>query len=243
MSNAAKAARLEELASRLENGECSPEEFQEALADYCMGIEGIKLGEAEEGLSEQEAEDPSPDEEEPAEEPAREESGPAPARGRKQAIEKYRQGSGPDDELVNGYLSAYSQFHILRSASQSSMVCTLLRTLVPAMARKMCTEAGVEGVSAMLLAEQAAESRVDEAFARALAGKELEEMHIGKAERLVRIADKHSRRMMTAIEKLHRLKRPRVNVKISGANNVNLGQQVVNRSDGGEGAVVDAPPG
>ena len=36
---------------------------------------------------------------------------------------------------------------------------------------------------------------------------------------------------MTALERLHRLHRPNVNVKISQASNVNLGSQTVNQSD------------
>ena len=51
-----------------------------------------------------------------------------------------------------------------------------------------------------------------------------------RAERLETIADRHARRMSQALEQLHRLRRPQVNVKIARASNVNFGEQSVNGS-------------
>ena len=84
----------------------------------------------------------------------------------------------------------------------------------------------------MLLAEQAAEARVDEVYHRLLAGTSLDEGDLKKSEALHKMADRFSRRMMKALEQIHRLRRPNVNVKISRASNVNLGsQQIINRPD------------
>jgi len=146
------------------------------------------------------------------------------------AIARYKELGGTDDALIDTYLSGASVLHILRAGSQPAMVRATLRTLVGPLARRMCTEAEVEGVSAMLLAEQAAEARADEAFARALAGTALDDLEINKAERLARMADKHSRRMMKALDQLHRLRRPQVAVTIKEAQNLNLGTQTVNQS-------------
>jgi len=97
----------------------------------------------------------------------------------------------------------------------------------------MCAEAGVEGVSAMLLAEQVAEARADEAYHRALAGTALDSNDLKRAEMLNKAADRFSRRMMKALEQLHRLRKPRVNVTVKQAGNVNLGsQQVINEVGG-----------
>lgn len=140
----------------------------------------------------------------------------------------------PDEQIVAEYTSGHSLAHILRCATQPATVRPLLEEMVSPLARQMCREAGVEGMSALLHAEQAVEARMDEVHYRALAGHELGKLQVSKAERLMRMADRCSRRMAKAIEQLHRLKRPKVNVRIARAGNVNLGQQqVVNQQDGG----------
>jgi hypothetical protein len=82
-----------------------------------------------------------------------------------------------------------------------------------------------------------------------LAGIEIDKAHITKADKLHTAADRHSKRMSQALEQLHRLRRPRVNVKIAQASNVNLGdQRIVNRSadtntaEGGLGAAQPKEP-
>jgi hypothetical protein len=148
------------------------------------------------------------------------------------AIARYRAEGGTDEMLASCYLASDSLLHVLRTGSQPAMVRGLLKAMVPALSREMCAEAEVTGVSAMMLAEQAAESRVDEVYYRALAGTALDADDLKKAEMLNQTADRFSRRLMKALEQLHRLRRPNVNVKISRASNVNLGtQQVVSQSD------------
>jgi len=146
------------------------------------------------------------------------------------ALARYREDGGTDAPFISGYLAGDSLLHVLRTSSQPVMVRGLLKSMVPALAREMCVEAEVTGVSAMMLAEQAAESRVDEAYHRALAGTALDADDLKKSEMLNKAADRFSRRMMKALEQLHRLRRPNVNVKISRASNVNLGSQTVTQS-------------
>lgn len=144
-------------------------------------------------------------------------------------LSRYKSEGGTDLDLVAGYLVGQSFLHVVRTTSQPAMARSVMKALVPPLARQMCIEAGVEGVSAMMLAEQAAEARADEAYQRALAGSALDEGDLKKAERLEKAADRHSRRLMKAVEQLHRLRRPSVSVKIREASNVNLGsQRIVN---------------
>ncbi len=144
-------------------------------------------------------------------------------------LSRYKSEGGTDLDLVAGYLVGQSFLHVVRNSSQPAMARAVMKALVPPLARQMCAEAGVEGVSAMMLAEQAAEARADEAYQRALAGAALDGGDLKRAEQLEKAADRHSRRMMKAVEQLHRLRRPGVNVKISRAGNVNLGsQRIVN---------------
>ena len=244
MSRTVNTESLEKLLHRIEDRESTPEQIQEALADAFPGEEFLGTDEA--GDFEDEpggyAIDDSADTDEERGEEQPQAS--APARSPQAALAGYREGGGTDDELVEGYMAAYSQFHILRTTSQPTMLRTLLRTLVPAMARRLSAEAGVDGLSAMLLAEQAAEARVEEAHYRALAGTAMDELKLGKVERWTRLADKSARRMMKALEQLHRLKRPKVSVRIAQANNVNLGEQkVVGRPDGEAGEVVEEAAG
>ena len=152
-------------------------------------------------------------------------------------IRRYKTSGGTDLDLIAGYLAGQSFLHVVRTSGQPPMARATLKALVPPLARQMCAEAAVEGISAMMLAEQAAEARVDEAYHRALAGTALDAEELKKAEMLNKAADRFSRRMMKALEQLHRLHRPRVNVKISRAGNVNLGsQQVINDRDGEQDA-------
>lgn len=139
-----------------------------------------------------------------------------------------REGS---NALMEAYRKGRSHLHFVRSDAQPSMLKALLRSLVPAMVEDLLQEIGLYSPTARLLAEQAAEARADEAYHRMLAGIELEKLQIGGAERLEKMADRHSRRMSQALEQLHRLRRPTVNVRIDRARNVNLGdQRIVNRS-------------
>lgn len=144
-------------------------------------------------------------------------------------LSRYKTEGGTDLDLIVGYLSGRSFLHIVRTSGQPAMARAVMKALVPPLARTMCKEAGVEGVSAMLLAEQVAEARADESYHRLLAGTSLEEGDLKKADQLEKMADRCSRRMFKALEQLHRLHRPSVNVRIKQASNVNLGrQQVVN---------------
>ena len=152
------------------------------------------------------------------------------------ALARYKSNGGTDHDLVNGYLSSASFLHLVRTSSQPAMARATLMAMVPALARTMCAEAGVEGVSAMLLAEQAAEARADEAYHRALAGTALDSNDLKRAEMLNMAADRFSRRMMKALEQIHRLRKPRVNVTVKQAGNVNFGSQQVTNGAGGRRA-------
>jgi len=152
------------------------------------------------------------------------------------ALAVFYSSGGSEKDLVSWYVQGSSPAHLLRNGCQPSMLRGCLKSLVPAMASELCHEAGVDGVGAKLLAEQVVEARCDEVYHRMLAGLELDKMEISRADRLERMADRHSSRMMRSLEQLHRLKRPRVQVRIAQAGNVNLGQQLVNRS-------VDEDPG
>ena len=132
--------------------------------------------------------------------------------------------------LLDAYRRGQSHLHFVRSSSQPPMLRALLRSIVPAMVEDLLDEVGLCTPSARLLAEQAAEARADESYHRCLAGLELDKLEIARAERLETIADRHARRMSQALEQLHRLKRPRVNVKIARAGNVNFGEQSVSGS-------------
>ena len=133
--------------------------------------------------------------------------------------------------LMDAYRKGRSPLHYVRSDCQPVMLKSLLRSTVPAMVEDLLDEVGMDTPSARLLAEQVAEARADESYARMLSGMELEKAQVAKAERLVKIADRHSKRMASALEQLHRLRRPKVNVRIDSAKNVNLGdQRIVNRS-------------
>ena len=147
-------------------------------------------------------------------------------------LSRFREAGGEDEHFVASYLGADSMLHILRTAAQPEAVRPVFKTLQAPMARQLCREAGVSGLSAFLLAESVVEARIDEAHVKALAGVALGEMDVVKAERLERLADRHATRMRKSLEQLHRLRRPAVNVKIGNAGNVNLGQQVVNTDAG-----------
>lgn len=147
------------------------------------------------------------------------------------ALQEFREVGGTDRELIEWYASGGSPVHLLRMGAQPQMLKAGLKSMVPAMSRQLCREAGVHGVGPVLLAEQVTEARVDECYLRMLAGLALEEDDIARAERLGRMADRCSTRMAKTLEQLHRMRRPRVNVRIGKASNVNLGEQtVVNKS-------------
>jgi len=149
-------------------------------------------------------------------------------------LARFKSAGGAIEQLVVEYIEGQSLLHLLRTGSQPAMVRASLKGMVPILARQMCAEAGVEGVAAVMVAEQAAEARVDEAYHRALAGEALDSNDLRQAEMLNKAADRFSRRMLKAIEQLTRMRRPSVNVRIAQAGNVNLGtQQVVNESDDG----------
>ena len=144
------------------------------------------------------------------------------------ALQAFRAAGGTDDQLVRWYLSGDSPVHLLRTGGQPQMLQAALRSMVPTLSREIAKEAGVDGVGAMLLAEQVAEARCDESYLRTLQGIALDKNELAKAERYEKMANRASRRMMDALERLHR---PKVNVKIGRAANVNLGEQrVVNES-------------
>jgi hypothetical protein len=153
------------------------------------------------------------------------------------AMEAFRSAGGTDRELIEWYARGVSPLHLLRSGAQPQMLKASLKTMGPALARQLCAEAGVEGVGPMLLSEQIVEARCDEAYLRMLAGLALEEDDIARADRLGRMADRCSTRMAKALDQLHRIRRPRVSVRIGKASNVNLGEQtVVNESADGGGS-------
>ena len=131
--------------------------------------------------------------------------------------------------MMEAYRKGRSPLHFVRSDSQPVMLKSLLRSTVPAMVEDLLAEVGMDTPSARLLAEQAAEARAEEAYHRMLAGIELDKAQVPASDRLQKAADRHSKRMVQALEQLHRLRRPKVSVKIGQASNVNMGQQVVNR--------------
>ena len=158
------------------------------------------------------------------------------------ALARFREAGGVDEAFVVEYLSGESLLHLLRTGSQPAMVRATLKAMVPALSRQMCAEAGVDGVAALMVAEQAAEARVDEAYHRALAGEALDANDLRKADMLNKAADRFSRRMLKAVEQLTRMRRPSVNVRIAKAANVNLGtQQVVNESGDGDPSLGPRP--
>ena len=157
------------------------------------------------------------------------------------ALAGFKAAGGVDESMVSDYLSGESLLHLLRTGSQPTMVRATMKAMVPALARQMCIEAGVEGIAAMMVAEQAAEARVDEAYHRALAGTALDDMDIPKADRLNKMADRFSRRMLKATEQLFRMRRPKVTVNVKSVGNMNLGdQKIVNESV--DGVLAASPP-
>jgi len=144
-----------------------------------------------------------------------------------QALRSFRAAGGTDQDLAHWYAGGESPVHLLRFGAQPAMLRASLKSMAPALTRELCSEAGVGGTSGLLLAEQVTEARCDEVYLRMLAGLALEEDDIARADRLQRMADRCSNRLTRSLDQLHRLRRPRVNVKISRAGNVNLGQQVV----------------
>lgn len=143
------------------------------------------------------------------------------------AIRAYRAGGGTDGQLVRWYLSGDSPMHLLRNGTQPAMLKAALRAMVMPLAKEICKEAGVEGVGAMLLAEQVVEARCDESYLRTLVGIALDKTELPQAERYERMANRASKRMMDALDRLHRLRRPKVNVRIDHAQNVAVGEQQV----------------
>ena len=158
-------------------------------------------------------------------------------------------GRAGNEALMEGYRKGRSHLHFLRSDSQPVMLRGVMRSMVPALVEELLLEVALDTPSARLLAEQVAEARADESYSRMLAGIEIDKAQIPAADKLHKAADRHSKRMATALEQLHRLRRPNVSVKIARAGNVNLGQQqVVNRSadtntaEGGLGAAQPKEP-
>ena len=145
------------------------------------------------------------------------------------ALQVFRAAGGSDDQLVRWYRSGDAPVHLLRTGTQPEVLKAAFKTMVPALARQLCAEAGVDGVGPTLLAEQVVEARCDESYLRMLAGLELGQGMVTKAERLQKMADRCSTRMMKSLDQLHRLKRPSVNLRVTQAGNVNLGNQVVNQ--------------
>jgi hypothetical protein len=155
------------------------------------------------------------------------------------ALQAFRAGGGTDEKLARWYLSGDSPVHLLRNGTQPGMLKAALKSMVPSLAKEICHEAGIAGVGAMLLAEQVVEARADEAYARMFMGIALEGTDLPQAERYEKIANRASRRMMDALDRLHRLRRPKVSVRIDKASNVNLGEQtVVNESADGAGSSI-----
>jgi len=159
------------------------------------------------------------------------------------AVSKFRKAGGDDDDFIRSYLGCSSLLHILRTASQPEAIRSVFKTMLAPMAGQLCREAGVEGLSAQLLAEAVVEARIDEAHAKALAGVALDSGEFSKAERLERLADRHATRMRKSLDQLHRLRRPAVNVKIGQAANVNLGIQNVATNNGSELEAKSGPDG
>ena len=158
------------------------------------------------------------------------------------ALARFKAEGGVVEQLVVEYIEGESLLHLLRTGSQPAMLRATQKSLVGPLARQMCAEAGVSGIAAMMVAEQAAEARVDEAYHRALAGEALDTNDLRKAEMLNKAADRFSRRMLKAVEQLTRMRRPSVNVRIAKAANVNLGtQQVVNESGDGDPSLGPRP--
>jgi len=142
-----------------------------------------------------------------------------------------RTGSSGQKALAEEYRRGRSHLHFVRTDSQPAMLRSLLRSVVPALVEDLLDEVEMDTPSARMLAEQVAEARADEAYYRMLAGIELDKAQITRADKLHVAADRHAKRMSRALEQLHRLRRPRVAVKIGQASNVNLGEQrVVHRS-------------
>ena len=142
-----------------------------------------------------------------------------------------RIGPGVQKALVEEYRRGRSHLHFLRSDSQPKMLRAVMRSVIPALVGALLEEVQMDTASARLLAEQAAEARADEAYYRMLAGIELDKAQITRADKLHVAADRHAKRMSRALEQLHRLRRPKVNVRIDSAKNVNLGdQRIVNES-------------
>ena len=154
------------------------------------------------------------------------------------ALQAFRAGGGTDEKLARWYLSGDSPVHLLRNGTQQEMLKAALKSMVPALARELCRESGIEGVGAMLLAEQVVEARADEAYSRMLMGIALEGAELPQAERYEKMANRASRRMMDALDRLHRLRRPRVSVRIGAAANVNLGEQSVVNESADKGAAL-----
>jgi len=225
MTNKKRNGKLERMHKRIQDGIPLPDHADEILATIGLDREDLPLDEPA----------GSEDDDEGALEMPTAESADAdllPAPGGE--LTSHGAASVPDDQIVAEYMSGYSLPHILRSGTQPAAVRPLLEEMVMPLARQMCREAGVEDVAAMLLAEQAVEARMDEVHYRALAGCEMDRRQISKAQRLMCMADRCSRRIAKAIEQLHRLRKPKVNVKISKASNINFGQQqVVNQPEGG----------
>jgi hypothetical protein len=148
------------------------------------------------------------------------------------ALQKFRAAGGTDAGLLGPVMKGESLLHLVRTGSQPAVLRATLKAYVPVLARQMCLEAGVDGVSAMMVAEQAAEARADEAYHRALAGQSLDDGDTKQADKLNKSADRFSSRMMRATEQLFRMRRPKVNVTVKSIANLNLGEQkIVNGSD------------
>ena len=159
------------------------------------------------------------------------------------ALARFKAEGGVVEQLVVEYIEGESLLHLLRSGSQPAMLRATLKAMVPALARQMCAEAGVAGVAAMMVAEQAAEARGDEAYHRALAGEALDSNDLKKAEMLNKAADRFSRRMLKATEQLFRMRRPKVTVNVRSVGNLNLGEQkIVNESDDADLPTPSPPP-
>jgi len=155
-------------------------------------------------------------------------------------LARFMSAGGALEQLVVEYIEGRSLLHLLRTGSQPAMVRAAMKAMVPVLANQMCAEAGVSGVAAMMVAEQAAEARVDEAYHRALAGEALDANDLRKAETLNKAADRFSRRMLKATEQLFRMRRPKVTVNVRSVSNLNLGEQnIVNESDDSPGVRPD----
>lgn len=147
-------------------------------------------------------------------------------------LARFRSAGGADELFVASYIESDSLIHILRTASQPAAVRPVLMAMRTPMAKQLCSEAGIVGLSAHMLAEAVVEARIDEAHYKALAGVALGNNEFDKAERLERLADRQATKMRKSLDQLHRLRRPAVSVKIGQASNVNLGSQTVNTDQG-----------